>query len=131
MNRRYVRIVGLVGILVWMAFTVSVLKTNRDLFQNLQSYQQLFKDAEKQTTRITEEKRRWEDKYARTLESWLEWQISSRLNGDATRVESIVLGKNDQGIANVAGGGSQKRYSFRFAFDRNNTALLTDLQPLE
>lgn len=131
MNWRYARIVGLVGILVWGAFTVLVVKTNRELFQDLQSHQQLLKDAEKQTTRITEEKRRWEDKYTRTLESWLEWQIQSRLNDDATRVESIVLEKNDEGIAYVAEGGSQKRYSFRFAFDRNNTALLTDLQPLE
>lgn len=131
MNRRYVHIVGLIGILVWGAFTGLVVKTNRELFQDLQSYQQLLEDAEEQTARITEEKRRWEDKYTRTLESWLEWQIQSRLNGDATRVESIVLGKNDDGIANITDGGNQKRYSFRFVFDRNNTALLTNLQLLK
>lgn len=131
MNRRYAHIVGIVGILVWGAFTVLVVKTNRELFQDLQSHQQLLKDAEKQTTRITEEKRRWEDKYTRTLESWLERQISSRLNGDATRVESIVLEKNDEGIAYVTEGGSQIRYSFQFAFDRNDTALLTKLQLLK
>lgn len=131
MNQQYVHRAGLVGALVWVAFTVLVVKTNRDLFQDLQSHQRLLKNAEEQTARITEEKKHWEDKYARTVESWLEWQIQSRLNGEGIRVESVVLEKNYEGIAYVTEGGNQKRYVFRFAFDRNNTAILADMHPIQ
>lgn len=131
MKPRFIRVAVLISIVLWVAFAVLVFNTNRELTRDVQSYQQLIKDVEEETARVTEEKKRSEDKYARTLESWLEWQIQARVSGNATSIESIVLGKNNQGIAYITKDGSQKRYSFQFAFDRNNTALLVEMHPLQ
>lgn len=130
MTRRFVRTIGLAGLAAWIVLSLLIGKTNRELFNDIQSYQRLFEDAQERVARMTEERNRWEHKYARTRESWIEWQIQSRLKYNITSIDSIELGRNYDGIAYVKEGEVEKRYSFRFAFDRNNTALLTDVQPL-
>lgn len=130
MNRRFIRAFGLVGLAAWIVLSLFIVRTNRELFKDIQSYQRLLKDAQEQADRITEERNRWDHTYARTRESWIEWQIQSRLKDKITSIDSIELGNNDDGVAYVQEGGNQKRYSFRFALDRNNTALVTDVHPL-
>jgi len=130
MNRRFVRTFGLVGLATGIVLSLLIARTNRELFKDIQSYQRLLEDAQKRADRMTEEKNRWENKYARTRESWIEWQIESKLKDKITSIEAIELGKNYDGIAYIQEGGIQKWYAFRFVFDRNNTVLLTDVQPL-
>ncbi|MBI4065202.1 hypothetical protein HY409_02440 [Candidatus Gottesmanbacteria bacterium] len=130
MNRRFVRTFELVGLAIGIVLFLLIVRTNSELFKDIQSYQRLLKDAQERADRMTEEKTRWENTYARTRESWIAWQIESKLKDIITGVESIELGNNDDGIAYVQEGGVKKRYSFRFASDRNNTALVTDVQLL-
>jgi len=130
MNRRFLHTFASVGVVVLLIFLLLIVRTNKELFKDIESYQRLLKDMQEKTGRMTMERNRWEDKYARTRESWIEWQIASKLKDTITSIEAIELGKNSDGIAYVQEGGSQKRYAFRYVFDRNNTVLLTDVQPL-
>ncbi len=130
MNRRFVRTFGLVGLAIGTVLFLLVVRTNRELFKDIQSYQQLLKDAQEKADRLTEERNRWEHAYTRTRESWIAWQIESKLHDTITGAASVELGNSNDGIAYIQEGGVEKRYSFRFSFDRNNTALVTDVQPL-
>lgn len=130
MKHFYLRAVVIVVILGWMFFLSLVIKTNLELFNNIKSYQKFIEASEQKLAVTTQEKDYWQNRYQRTVEFWLEWQIKSELKDKITNIESIELGKNYSGIAYVKEGESEKRYSFQVVFDRNNIALLTDLKPL-
>ena len=124
------RTVAIVGVLSCVLFSLLIIKTNLELFSNIRSYRKFIETSEQKLAVTIQEKNYWQNRYQRTVEFWLEWQIKSELKGKIITIESIELGKNYSGIAYVKEGKSEKRYSFQIIFDRNNIALLTDLKPL-
>ncbi|PJE62574.1 hypothetical protein COU88_04280 [Candidatus Roizmanbacteria bacterium CG10_big_fil_rev_8_21_14_0_10_39_6] len=121
---------AIIGVLGLVFFSLLVIKTNLELFKDIQSYRKFMEVSEQKLMVEMEKRDYWQNRYQRTVESWLEWQIKSELKGKVTNIESIELGKNYSGIAYVTEGKIEKRYSFQIVFDRNNIALLTDLKPM-
>lgn len=130
MKHFYIRIVLITGILGWVLFSLLIINTNLELFSNIRSYRKFIEISEQKLAVTTREKNYWQNRYQKTVEFWLEWQIKSELKEKITNIESIELGKNYSGIAYVKEGESEKRYSFKIVFDRNNIAMLTDLEQL-
>ena len=124
------RTVAIVGVLSWVLFSLLIIKTNLELFSNIRSYRKFIETSEQKLAVTIQEKNYWQNRYQRTVEFWLEWQIKSALKDKITSIESVELGKNYSGIVYVKEGKSEKKYSFQIVFDRNNIALLTELKPL-
>lgn len=124
------RTVAIVGVLSWVLFSLLIIKINLELFSNIRSYRKFIEISEQKLAVTTREKNYWQNRYQRTVEFWLEWQIKSELKEKIINIESIELGKNYSGIVYVKEGESKKKYSFQIVFDRNNIALLTELRPL-
>src|SRR3989338_178300 len=121
---------AIIGVLGFVFFSLLIIKTNLELFKDIKSYQKFMEVSEQKLMAATEKKNYWQNRYQRTVEFWLEWQIKSELKDKGINIELIELGKNYSGIAYVKEGKIEKRYSFQIVFDRNNIALLTNLKPM-
>lgn len=116
--------------LIWIVFTVVLLKINFEYANDIKSYQQKIE-------KLKGEKKYYERRYGQTLENDLEAWLARDLHFTDYQVDFLTVGKdferkNDlEGLIIINRSNGQEDYRFKIIFDRNGLPLVTELAPVK